>query len=328
MGTKTVFKGDTADQAKRFSDWPLILEKYGIYIALIIVLVIAGIIAPAIYQPGNIFNVLRQASMLGIVSIGQTLVILGAGIDLSVGAVMGLAMIIASDVTGGENDLIVLAVLLAFAAGAAVGLINGLLVTKRNVPPFVATLGMLVVVEGLRLSYTRGIPSGSIPTTLRFFGRDSVGPVPTSFVILLIVAVIFGLVLKRSTFGRSLYATGGNPEAARLSGIRVHRVLIATYIICSSLAILTGLLLSGYIGYVDRYLGRGFDLDSIAAVIVGGTSFAGGRGGILGTLAGVLLVTALLNIVLILNLNLQWQLVVKGLVIIGAVVLYSFRSRN
>jgi ribose transport system permease protein len=328
METKTVFKRDMAGKTHRFSDWPLFLETYGIYIALVIVLLVAAIIAPAFYQPNNIFNVLRQASMLGIVSIGQTLVILGAGIDLSVGAVMGLAMIIASDVSGGENDLIVLAVLLAFAAGGLVGLINGLLVTKRNVPPFVATLGMLVVVEGVRLSYTRGIPSGSIPSALRFFGRDSIGPVPTSFVILVIVAVVFGLLLKNSTFGRSLYATGGNPEAARLSGIRVHRVLIATYIICSCLAILTGLLLSGYIGYVDRYLGRGFDLDSIAAVIVGGTSFAGGRGGILGTLAGVLLVTALLNIVLILNLNLQWQLVIKGLVIIGAVVLYSYRSRN
>jgi len=326
--TKTSLKGNLVGRRTHFGEWSLLLENYGIYVALIIVLVAAGLLSPAFYQPNNIFNVLRQASMLGIVAIGQTFVILAGGIDLSVGAVMGLAMVIASDITSGEDDQIVLAVLACFAAGGLIGGLNGLLVTKRNVPPFVATLGMLVLVEGARLSYTRGIPSGSIPAALRFFGRDSLGPIPTSFIVLMMISLICGLILSQSTFGRALYATGGNREAARLSGIRVDAVTIATYVICSILAILGGLLLSGYIGYVDRYLGRGFDLDSIAAVIVGGTSFAGGRGGIGGTLAGVLLVTALLNIVLILNINLQLQLVVKGLVIVGAVALYSYRARN
>lgn len=328
MQTKTTLKSSLSNKWVHFGEWSLILESYGIYIALAIVLLAAGILSPAFYQPSNIFNVLRQASMLGIVAIGQTLVILVGGIDLSVGAVMGLAMVIASEVTGGDNDRIVQAVLLCFAIGGFVGWLNGMLVTKRNVPPFVATLGMLVLVEGARLSYTRGIPSGSIPSALRFFGRDNIGSIPTSFIILMIATIIFGFILNNTTFGRAVYATGGNREAARLSGIKVDAVVIATYIICSMLAILGGLLLSGYIGYVDRYLGRGFDLDSIAAVIVGGTSFAGGRGGIGGTLAGVLLVTALLNIVLILNINLQLQLVVKGLVIVAAVALYSYRART
>jgi ribose transport system permease protein len=142
------------------------------------------------------------------------------------------------------------------------------------------------------------------------------------------VAIIAGIVLYQTPFGRALYATGANREAARLSGVAVDRVTTLTYVACGFLAALGGLLLSGYIGYVDRYLGRGFDLDSIAAVVVGGASFAGGRGGIGGTLAGVLLVTALLNLVLILNLNTQLQLVLKGLVIVGAVSLYSVRRRR
>jgi ribose/xylose/arabinose/galactoside ABC-type transport system permease subunit len=319
---------NTTTISARRGQLPLFLEAYGIYLALLIVLIAAGILSPAFYSPNNIYNVLRQASILGVVAIGQTLVILAGGIDLSVGSVMGLAMIVATEATRGKDEQVLPAVLLALLFGAAIGLANGLLVTKRNVPPFVATLGMLVLIEGARLAYTRGIPSGSIPPALRFFGRDSIGPFPTAFVIVVILAIIFTLVLNRSVYGRALYATGGNRQAAHLSGIRIDAVTISTYVICSILAIVGGLLLSGYIGYVDRYLGRGFDLDSIAAVIVGGTLFSGGRGGIGGTLAGVLLVTALLNIVLIMNLNLQLQLVVKGLVIIGAVAMYSYRART
>jgi ribose/xylose/arabinose/galactoside ABC-type transport system permease subunit len=328
MEANGAVKRTTPGVRERLGQLPLFLEAYGIYLALLIVLIAAAIVAPAFYSPGNLFNVLRQSSILGVVAIGQTLVILGGGIDLSVGAVMGLAMIVATEVTGGKDDPVLAAVLLALAMGAGVGMLNGLLVTKRNVPPFVATLGMLVLIEGARLAYTRGIPSGSIPTALRFFGRDSIGPFPAAFVTVVVVAIVVSIVLNRTTYGRALFATGGNRQAAKLSGVRVDAIIISTYVICSMLAIVGGLLLSGYIGYVDRYLGRGFDLDSIAAVIVGGTSFSGGRGGIGGTLAGVLLVTALLNIVLILNLNLQLQLVVKGLVIVGAVALYSFRARS
>jgi ribose/xylose/arabinose/galactoside ABC-type transport system permease subunit len=139
--------------------------------------------------------------------------------------------------------------------------------------------------------------------------------------------LIAGLMLYRTPFGRALYATGGNRVAARFSGINVDRMTILTYVLCGLFAAIAGLVLSGYIGYGDRYLGRGFDLDSIGATVVGGTSFVGGRGGIGGTIAGVLLLTVLFNIVLILNLSIQFQLIIKGLVIIGAVMLYSIRVR-
>lgn len=301
------------------------LAARGVYVALLIVILISAILSPSFFKFFNILNVLRAAAVLGIVSIGQTLVILGGGIDLSVGAVMGTVAIFISELTGGKDDNVLLAMLVCLLIGVLVGWANGLLITKRNIPPFVATLGMLIFVEGLRFAYTRGIISGRPAPLVRVLA-SIVGPIPIPVVILIVLAVIVGVMLKKTPFGRQLYATGGNREAARFSGINVDRVSITTYILCGLFAAIAGLLLSGYIGYGDRYLGRGFDLDSIAAVVVGGTSFAGGRGGIGGTIAGVLLLTALFNIVFMLNLQVHYQHIVKGVVIIGAVMVYSLQT--
>ncbi len=302
------------------------LQTKGVYVALMIVVIISALLSPAFYKLSNILNVLRAAAVLGIVSIGQTLVILGGGIDLSVGAVMGTVAIFISEFTGGKDDYVVIAIAACLLIGAVVGLINGLLTTKRNIPPFVATLGMLIFVEGVRFAYTRGVISGRPAPFVRVLA-SIIGPIPIPMAIMLILAVVVAVMLKKTSLGRQLYATGGNREAARFSGINVERVSIITYVLCSLFAAIAGLLLSGYIGYGDRYLGRGFDLDSIAAVVVGGTSFAGGRGGIGGTIAGVLLLTALFNIVLILNLQVHYQLILKGIVMIGAVMAYSMQTQ-
>lgn len=305
----------------------MFLEQRGVYVALLLAILVSALMSPAFYKFSNILNVLRSASVLGVVSIGQTLVILGGGIDLSVGAVMGTVAIAVSEITGGKDDSVAVAILACLAIGAAVGLLNGLLITKRNIPPFVCTLGMLIFVEGARFAWTRGIISGRPAPFVRVLA-SIIGPIPVPVVIMVIVAVIVALMLKKAPFGRQLYATGGNREAARFSGIDVERVSILTYVMCGFLAAIAGLILSGYIGYGDRYLGRGFDLDSIGAVVVGGTSFAGGRGGIGGTLAGVLLLTILFNIVFILNLQVHYQYFIKGGVIIGAVLLYSIQTRS
>lgn len=313
---------------RRLTSVASFLERYGVYVALVVVLLIAALIAPAFYKPLNLYNVIRQSAALGVASVGQTFVVLGAGIDLSVGAVMGLAVVLIADISGGNDSLVPLATLITLMAAALVGLLNGFLVTKRNVPPIVATLGVGILVEGARLAYTRATPSGGVPPIIRFFGKGQVGPIPTAIIVLAVFAGLGGFVLHRTSYGRKLYAAGGNREAARLSGIPVDRILVVSYVICSVLAGVAGLLVGGYIGYVDRYLGRGFELDSIAAVIVGGAAFMGGRGNLRGTIAGVLFLTILLNIVLILNLNVQLQLVVKGLAIIGAVALYSALRRD
>jgi ribose/xylose/arabinose/galactoside ABC-type transport system permease subunit len=192
----------------------------------------------------------------------------------------------------------------------------------------VATLFVGVVVVGIRQVYTQAMPSGSLPPLIRVLGRDSTGAIPNAVLIFVVLAILAAIVLRKTTFGRKLYAVGGNEAAARLAGVPVNRIRLASYVICSLLAGLAGLVLAGYVGYADQWIGRGYELDSIAAVVIGGTSLAGGRGGIAGTIAGVLLVTVLLNLVLLLNLNVQWQLVVKGVVIIAAVALYSFRRRS
>ena len=301
------------------------LETRGVYVALVVVVLISAMLSPSFFKFSNILNVLRAAAVLGIVSIGQTVVILGGGIDLSVGAVMGTVAIFISELTGGKDDTVLFAIVVCLLIGAIVGWMNGLLIAKRNIPPFVATLGMLIFVEGIRFAYTKGIISGRPAPFVRILA-SIVGPIPIPVVIMVILAIIVAVLLKKTPFGRQLYATGGNREAARFSGINVERVSITTYVLCGLFAAIAGLLLSGYIGYGDRYLGRGFDLDSIAAVVVGGTSFAGGRGGIGGTIAGVLLLTALFNIVFMLNLQVHYQLIIKGVVIIGAVMVYSMQT--
>jgi ribose/xylose/arabinose/galactoside ABC-type transport system permease subunit len=304
------------------------LEAGGIYVALLLVLATAGLLSDAFYQPANLFNLIRQAAALGILSLGQTLVLIAGGIDLSVVSTMQLSAVMVAGISRAQDERLWLAVLLCLAVGAVVGLVNGHLITRWQVPAFIATLGVSIVATGLRLVVTYGAPPGSVPPLLRVFGQQSTGPVPNAVLLLLGFALLGAFVLRRCTFGRELYATGGNRAAARLSGVKVDRITQITTIVSGILAAVAGLVLAGYVGYADQWLGRGYELDSIAAPIVGGASFAGGRGSIGGTVAGVLLVAVLLNLVLLLNLPAEWQLIVRGVVIVAAVALYSIGRRG
>ncbi len=300
----------------------------GVYLALLITLAIIPFLEPAFFQANNLFNVFRTAAILSIVSIGQLLVIVGGGIDLSVGSVMTTAVIISADLTRGSDSKLGLAVGVVFVIALFTAAINIFLIQKRNVPPFVATLGTYTLMEGARLLYTKGVPQGAPPPILQTIGRGNIGPIPIPIVISAVICFAFVIILRKTRFGRELYATGSNPEAARLTGVPIQRIQAATYVICSLLATATGLVLGGYIGYADRYLGRNFDLDSISAVVIGGASFTGGVGGVGGTIAGILLMTMLSNIMSILNLDVQLQLVMKGVVIVLAVALYSYLNKN
>ena len=301
--------------------------NYGVYLSLGVLLIIALLLTPKVYSQESLFLILRQGAQLGLVAVGQTLVLLVAGLDLSVGGVIVLTNVIIAEVTGGQDSMIIVAILVALAFGALIGLANGLLITKRNVPPFVATLGILVLVDGAQVAYTRGIPSGFVPPGLNVINQ-SIGFLPAPTVLWIGFNLIFVLILRKTPFGRRVYAVGNNREAARLSGIAVDRVLISVYILCSLMAVVAGIVLSGYVGFIDRYLGRGLDLDSIAAAVVGGTAFTGGRGGLLGTMAGVLIVQFLTSMTIFFGLEVEAQLIVKGVVIIGAVALYSVASRK
>jgi len=299
------------------------LEGSLVFVFLGLLLVVAAIVSPPFFQPGNLLNILRQASAIGVLAIGQTLVILAGGIDLSVAATMQLTGVTVAELTGGTNTLVPLVIPLVLAMGAGIGLVDGLLIAVRRVQPFIATLFVGLLVTGLRLWVTNATPSGLLPPAVRAFGRGGIGPIPNAVILFALVAIAASFVLRRTTLGRRIYAVGGNARAAELSGIRADRVTILSYVLCGLLAAVAGLVLVGYLGYADQEIGTGYDLDSIAAAVVGGAVLGGGRGKISGTVAGILLMTALLNLVLILNLKVEYQLVVRGGVLLAAVAFYS-----
>jgi ribose transport system permease protein len=303
------------------------LGNYAIYIILLALIIIAVLAAPAFTRERNILNLLRQASILGVVAIGQTFVILSGGIDLSVASVMALMSVLSANLMDGQDERVGGVVLLCLGIAALIGLINGVMVTRLRIPPFIATLGMILVVQGVRFIYTGGAPKGSIPEALRFWGRGSISTpwvdLPSSLILCLAVLLLAALLLNRSTFGRRLYAVGGNIRTAHLSGVQVNTTVMIAYVWCSLLAGIAGLMLTGYIGLADNWLGRGFELDSIAAVVIGGTALAGGRGSVLWSIAGVLIMVILFNLVLLLRLDEETQRIIKGVVIIAAVALYE-----
>jgi len=293
-------------------------------IMVCVVLIVAAMLAPAFYNPTNLRTVSIQFAVLGIVAVGQTLVLLVRSIDLSVSAVLALGAVIVVQTEAGSSLLVSL--IQAFAIATAIGLVNGLLVTKRGVPPFVATFGMLVFIQGARLAYTKGQASGTVPDFLRAISIEQVGFFPAALFVWLIVNIIFIFILRYTRFGRWIYAVGGNPFTSRYAGIHVDWVMVTAHTICSVLAILGGLVLSGYIGYVDLRLGADYNMNSIAAAIVGGTTFTGGRGNLFGTAAGVALLVLLLNLVVVLGLSIHWQLAMQGLVLVLATALQGFRQ--
>jgi ribose transport system permease protein/inositol transport system permease protein len=306
-----------------------ILSAAAIWVVLAILIAAAALVSPNFLTTRNLTVLLKQAAPLGILAVGQTIVILTGGIDLSVASVMATVSIFAAGITNGREELVWPVVAFCLVFSAAVGLANGLIVTKLKIPPFIATLGMILIVQGIRFSYSGGTPKTYIPDVLRFWGRDSIGPVPMALITWLLIAGIATFVLARTTFGRRLYAVGGNVRAAYLAGVSVDRIKIAAYTVCSFLAGIAGLVLVGYVGTADNWLGEGYELNAIAAVVVGGAAFEGGKGSQLGTIGGVLILTVLFNLVLMLQFQEESRRIVKGLVILFAVALYArLRTRR
>jgi ribose/xylose/arabinose/galactoside ABC-type transport system permease subunit len=292
-------------------------------VALVVVLLAAAVFVPKFYEPGNLTVVAIQSSVLGIVAVGQMLVLVVAGLDLSVNAVLGLsAVIVISD----QQGFSAVTVLEAVAIAVGVGLANGLLVAWRKVPPFIATFGMLIFVGGARLAYTHGQASGNVPGWLRVVGIGQLGPLPNAALTWLIILAVIGGILLFTRYGRWIYAVGANYEAARYAGVPTREVVVACYVACSALAMIAGLVLSGFIGYVDQRLGTDFNVNSIAAAIVGGTTFSGGRGNPIGTAAGAILLSVLLDLVVVAGIPINWQLAVQGVVLVLATAIQGMRG--
>jgi ribose/xylose/arabinose/galactoside ABC-type transport system permease subunit len=322
MMSQSIDSSTPSQQSTKAKD---IIRNYGIHLVLLFLIVVTALISPQFLASRNISNMLLQAAPLGIVVIGQVLVILVRGLDLSVASVMATAAVVATSFNGQDSDaLAVFAV--AIAIGIATGLVNGLLITKRSVSPFLATLATLTLLQGMRFAYTQGAPSGNVPPIYRVLGSQLYYGIPFNMIILAALTIVFSLLLHKSTFGRRIYITGGNPETARLVGINADRVTIACYIISGGLAALAGLILSGFVGIVDNWVGRGFELDSIVAAVMGGVALSGGRGSIIGGLLGTAILVVVFNAVLMIGFPVQLQFIIKGLVIIIAAAFYVRRS--
>lgn len=309
---------------KKYSN---IIRDFGAFIALILLVVGIGIKSPEFRTLDNFLSLLRQSSINGLIAFGMTCVILTGGIDLSVGSVLALTTaFLASFIANGMP--VFLAMILSLGIGVGFGLVSGLLVTKGKLQPFIATLIKMTVFRGMTMIFTDGRPISNLGDAmlLKIIGKGKLFGIPFPVLILLIVFGIFWFVLEKMTFGRKVYATGSNEKAAKLSGIHTENTKLMVYAISGGMAALAGWILLGRLGSAQPTIGVGYELDAIAAVALGGTSMSGGKGKIWGTLIGVLIIAVLNNGLNILGVSSYYQDVVKGIVILIAVL--SDRNRS
>ena len=299
---------------------------------------VLSLLSDRFLTPENGWNILRQISVNLCLSVGMTLVILSGGIDLSVGAILGLAGAVAagllkSGVALPGTDLLLQfttsgAILAAILVGAAAGGVNGLAITRFGLPPFVATLGMLSIARGLTMLWTGGFPITGLGDGFGHLGTGVFLGMPVPVWIMVGLTLVFVVVTRRTRFGRHLYAVGGNERAARLTGLNVPRIKLAVYTLAGALAGVAGLIVTARLDSAQPNAGLGYELDSIAAVVIGGTSLSGGRGSIWGTVLGCLIIGVLNNGLFLLNVSPFWQQVIKGLVILLAVAIDKLNARQ
>jgi ribose transport system permease protein len=304
-----------------------VLAAYGPVVALAVLVGIMSLMSPEFLTTNNLMNVVRQVSISAIVACGVTFVIITAGIDLSVGsmlALVGCAAMLAMEAFGLDMTGILIGILVGAACGAA----NGIAVAWLRMPPFIATLAGLTIYRGLALILTGGQPVIRFEGSFQFIGQGVVWGVPIPILILLVVAVSSHVVLTRTAFGAHVYAVGGNEEAARLSGINVARTKFLAYVITGALVGLAGMILTARLSSAQPNTGEMFELDVIAAVVIGGTSLMGGRGSIVGTMMGALIIGVLNNGFNLMAVDTHVQLVAKGAIIILAVLLDQYLKGN
>jgi ribose transport system permease protein len=302
-----------------------------VFAALVGVFVLAWIVVTlhggTFLTVANVVNMLQRSVGLGIVAAGQTVVILLGSLDLSVAQLISLASLLAATTMDGQSANVLPAIALVLAVGAGVGLLNGLIITKLRVNAFIATLGMALIIQGLIDDRWDG-PAGAVSSGFKSFGYTRFGVIPASVFLLVAVVAAVYLILRYTRFGYRIYAVGGDEDVSKLSGLRTHRTIIAGHVLCSLTAAITGLFLASRLASGTPTVGPdgGYDLESIAAVVLGGTALMGGRGGVLGTLGGVFILSVLDNTFNQLEVNAFLKDVVRGLIIIAAVAVYARRQ--
>lgn len=296
------------------------VKKFKSGIGLVVLIIFLSFMSEYFLTVPNLLNVTRQVSINAILAFGMTFVILTGGIDLSVGSVLALsAAITAGLIDGGQS--VVFSIILGLAIGSLFGFLNGIMTAKAKMPAFIVTLGMMTMARGFTMIYTGGRPISGFEKSFRFIGAGYLGKIPIPVLIMAFILIICYLILKKTPFGRYVYAIGGNENASRLSGLNTDRIKIGVYTLAGLFSAISGIILSSRLNSAQPTAGSGYELDAIAAVVLGGISLSGGQGGIIGTIIGAMIIGVLNNGLNLLNVSSFYQLVAKGAVILIAVFL-------
>jgi len=304
------------------------LKQYSIFIVFIAICLIISFISPQFLTVSNWTIIITQVSINALLAFGVTFVIITGGIDLSLGSIVAVAGVSAAMLAHPNSYPVMLPIVTALLAGLLMGAFNGFIITKSKIAPFIVTLGTMTIGRGLALILSNGRPVSNLSDSFVFIGSGKILGIPFLIIILIFMFILCSVILNKTILGRYIYAVGGNEQAARASGINVNQVKMAVYSISGLLAGLAGILLTSRITTGQPNAGAGFELDAIAAVVIGGTSTTGGKGSIAGTLIGVLLIGVINNSLDLLNVTSYYQQVVMGVIIIGAVVLDSLNQKS
>lgn len=296
-------------------------RKYGVFVSFLLIFIVLSLVAPGFLTVQNLTTVLRQISINGILAIGITFVIITGGIDLSLGSTVALAGVVAALFAKQGEGILLMSLLSGIITGVLAGVVNGLVVTKGKVAPFIVTLGMMTILRGLALVVSNGRPVSDLSDAFNFIGGGSFLGIPLPILIFLAVILVSYVLLERTVMGRYIYATGGNEKAAYASGVNTDKVKMFVYVICGAFAGLAGIVLASRINTGQPNAGISFELDAIAAVVIGGANLSGGIGKVTGTVLGVLIIGIINNGLDLLNVTSYYQQIIKGVIIIGAVLI-------
>jgi len=305
------------------------ISGYGIVLSLIIMVVFLAFASESFLSVVNLMNILRQVSINGIMAMGMTFVILTAGIDLSIGSTLAIAGVVSGRLVIGDDPLSpILAILAGILTGSLFGSINGALIARLRVPPFVATLGMMSMARGATLLYSGGRPTPELSADFLWLGQGFLLGIPVPVIVFAAVFLVSWIVLRFSVYGRWVYAVGGNPRSAKTSGINVDAVVFSVYVVMGALAGLAGPILAARTTTALPQAGLGYELDAIAAVVIGGTSLTGGVGSVANTLIGTLIIGVMNNGLDLMGVSSYYQQIVKGAIIVLAVLIDHSRRKN
>jgi inositol transport system permease protein len=302
-------------------------KRYGMVLILLLMIIGISSVKPIFLKSANIINIFKQVSVIGTLAYGVTLVIITEGIDLSSGSVVALVGVISASIAtmGGS---VLFAILAGLAAGALCGAINGTIIAKTGIPPFIATLGMMTIARGVALLYSGGKPIGHINPNFLIIGAGKIGWLPVSVLIFLSMGVVSHILLRKTKFGKTIYALGGNENAAEICGLNVQKIKILLYTYAGLMSAIGGLILTARVSSGNPTSGLSYELDAIASAVIGGTSLSGGTGFISGTIIGALIIGVLNNGLMLLGVSPYWQQIIKGMIIISAVVLDASRNKK